>query len=235
MHRSVLENAFYVKFSAENTVEVVAMEEMDRALEEKSEHVKTYKGRDAYGAEEEFLVTFPGLTIDELAALSASAATRYMEGGRIPYTAIVDPFTLDEMEGLKGLRKPQELIEIIRKHGATLSVRHGKGVERRSWNALRTSLAEIDNLLAETKISKAIAVQRRLAAEHAREGEEVSTKVASAEKAILRDAARRLDDLEAAEASPKRTAELRELARALQEFEDQALSVRAAALAAASK
>jgi len=197
MHRSVLENAAYIKFASEAAVDVVAMEEMDRALAEKSEHVRTYKGKDLYGAEEQYLEIFPGITIDELQALSSSNATRYMEGGRIPYTAIVDPHTLAELEGMKGVKTPQELIDAITRHSRPLKAAHGKGVSRKTWTGLRKSLAEIDNLLAEAKIVKALDVLRRLAAETAREGDAVKSKVDAAEAAILDAAKARLDEIEA--------------------------------------
>ncbi len=223
MHRSVLENASYIKFATESAVDVVAMEEMDKAVAEKSEHVRTYKGKDLYGAEERFLEIFPGLTMDELAALSGSAATRYMEGGRIPYTAIVDPHTLAELEGMKGIKTPQELIDAITRHTRPLKAAHGEGVARKTWSGLRRGLAEIDNLLAGDLVVKALAVHRRLAAELAREGEAVKRKLEAAEQAILAAAEKLLDA-----GGPRGEQAIREFARAL---EGTPLAERAAALA----
>ena len=58
MHRSVLQSKVYIKYANAHTVEVISMEEMDRALAEKSRHARTYKASDAYGDDVQLLMEF---------------------------------------------------------------------------------------------------------------------------------------------------------------------------------
>ena len=61
----MLQNREYWRFANENAVDVLAMEEMDRAEREKSPLVATYKAKDEYGDEQEYLAEFAGLTVEQ--------------------------------------------------------------------------------------------------------------------------------------------------------------------------
>ena len=82
MHRSVLESGPYAKFAAENTVEMLVTEEMDRALKDKNPLIKTYKDKDPYGDPVEYLEEFPGVTIEQLRSLSNSKAIQFIGPAR---------------------------------------------------------------------------------------------------------------------------------------------------------
>jgi hypothetical protein len=190
MHRSVLKNPEYGKFATRHTVEVITMEELDIAVAKESRNVRTYKGKDPWGEEQDYLVEFPGLTLDDLRDLSNSDALNYMQGNRIPYTAIVDPHNLAEMEGLRGVKK---------------------GIER--------GLVEIDTHLGKGEIAEAMKLYRRMEAEVTRTPEVLKRKVRLALEVILDDAGLRLDAIERAMVEGKiksAKAELTELKRALE-------------------
>ncbi|MGQ0615098.1 MAG: hypothetical protein ACT4PV_15305 [Planctomycetaceae bacterium] len=232
MHRDVLRHADYVRYSGENTVEVLAMEEMPLALERKDRNVATAGAKDLHGRPVEHLVEFPGLTVEALLALSNSPAIGYMRGGRIPYTAIVDPHDLEEREGIEGRRTAKELIAAIEPHRKALLERHGKGMARKAWDSMILRRAEIERLLGEGRIRSAMEAYRLLLRETAGSGEIAERKAKISLELILDDAAEALDALEAALEGGKAAdarAPLRELAAALQ---GTALAERAAALLA---
>ncbi len=219
MHRDVLRHADYIRYAGENTVEVIAMEEMALALEKKDRNVSTYAALDPEGRPVQYLVEFPGLTVEAMRALSDSPAIGYMRGGRIPYTAIVNPHDLEEMEGIEGRRTAKELVAAIEPHRKALLDRHGKGMTRKAWDAMLRRRAEIDRLLVEGKIRGAMEAYRMLARETAGSGEIAERKAKISLELILEDAVKALDALEASLAEGKAAearAPLRELVAALQ-------------------
>lgn len=217
----MLQSAVYAKFAAENTVEFLVTEELERALKEQSPLVRTYKAKDPYGDPVEYLVEFPGVTIDRLRRLSNSKAVRYMSRAkRIPYTAVVDPHTGKELEGFFGLRTPEEFIAIIRRQAKVLKARHGAGVGRKVWRDLTEGEIQVDMLLGGGRIVDALAVHEMLARSAVRQPEVIRNRVSAIEESILDDARKRLEKIGSQVGDKgKRPAlgkEVRRLARALQ-------------------
>jgi len=225
MHRAVLQNRTYIRFAAKNTVEVISMEELDRAVERK-EHVATYTVKTPYGDEVEQLVEFPGLTIDQLRDLSNGPAIRYMEGGRIPYTAIVDPHDLKELEGIRGTRTARELVAAVKRHAKALETRYGPGVDRKLWNLVSEGGIAVDVHLGKDDIVQAMAVYRHLGARTVRQPDSLQRRVEAIRDTIVAVAAKRLDALEKASGA-EASRELAALARALRDtkLEERALRI----------
>ncbi|MHC4223984.1 MAG: hypothetical protein ACYSUN_08340 [Planctomycetota bacterium] len=220
MHRSVLKNPAYGKFAAQHTVEVITMEELDIAVAKESRNISTYKEKDPWGEEQHYLIEFPGLTLDDLRDLSNSDALNYMQGNRIPYTAIVDPHNLAELEGLRGVKTAKELMEAITRHRKALLLQYGKGIERKVWKGIENRLVQIDIHLGKGEISEAMQLFRKMESESARKPEVLKKKVRLALEVILDDAGLRLDTIERTMVegkgkSPK--AELTKLKSALKE------------------
>ncbi len=231
MHRSVLENGSYAKFAATNTVEMLVTEEMDRALADKSARIKTYKDSDPYGDPVEYLVRFPGVTIEQLRGLSNSAAINYIApGNKIPYTAIVDPHTLKEMEGFTGKYQPGDLMALVKKHTKTLVNKHGKGIPRKVWNDMIESEIQIDMLLGQTKIVDAMGVYTALARETFRLPTIIRNRVSAAMDTILEDAEKRLKTIEKEAAQGKKDKLRREASRLARVLTDTPLADKARAL-----
>lgn len=196
MHRTVLESPVYAKFAAANTVEVVVTEEMGRALREKNPLIKTYRSRDPYGDEAEYLVKFPGLTIEDLRGLSNSKAVRFISPSRrIPYTGIIDPHTGEQMEGFTGVHTVKEMISKITRHARALKSRYGKGIERSIWKSVTKSEIRIDVLLGDRKIFEANDVYEHLARETVRQPTAIRNRVEAARESILEDAGKRLEEI----------------------------------------
>jgi len=232
MHRAVLQNKAYIKYSKQYTVEVIAMEETDRAVEAKSTHVRTYTVKDAYGDEVKMLVEFPGLTLEQIQDLSNGAAIDFMEGGKIPYTAIVNPHNLKEMQAFKGTRTANDLIDAIKKHVTVLKRKYGEGVDRGLWNRVSEGEVQVDMKLAGGDIVGALEVWKHFAPMTARQHEALKNRVTAMKTSALEDAAKRLDAIAKLIADGKGRKvkrELRQLSRALS---DTALAARANELAA---
>lgn len=233
MHRTVLENGNYAKFAAANTVEMLVTEEMDRALAAKSPLIKTYKTKDPYGDPVDYLVHFPGVTIEQLRSLSNSAAINYIAPAKkIPYTAIVDPHTLKEMEAFTGVYRPDDLIKKVKKQAKVLVNKHGKGVPRKVWNNIMESEIQIDMLLGQKKIVDAMGVYTALARETFQQPKIIRNRVAAAMDTILEDAEKRLKAIEKEAASRKQRHSLkREVAQLARVLRDTPLADKAKALA----
>ncbi len=190
MHSSVLHNAKYVKFADKNTVEVITMEETDRAVREKSRLIRTYKGKDPYGEAVDYLVELPGMTLEDVQTISRgnSPALEYIRGDKIPYHTIVDPHTLKEMEGFYGKKSAQQIIEIVAKHVKALKKQYGPGVPRKDWRQLIRREAEIDKLLVKEDIAGAMKAYRAAARLFKQPPELVRERLESAYEVIVDDA-----------------------------------------------
>ena len=165
MHRSVLQNKKYIKFAAKNSVEVISMEEIEKAEREKAKTIATYRVKDAYGDDVDYLIEFAGLTLKQLKDLSnTQKILSFMEGGKIPYTAIVDPYTGKAIEAMKGKPTVATLTAAITRARKALEKEHGKGVPRAAWNKLGEAEIKCDLLLAESKKAEALALYRKTAA-----------------------------------------------------------------------
>ena len=207
MHRSVLENGKYVKFSAANAVEVISMEEIDRAIREKSHTIATYKAKDAYGDEVEYLREFPGLTLDELKDLSnTNAILAFMEGGKIPYTAIVDPHSGKAIFAMKGKPTVKSLTAAIARARAKLEKEHGKGVDRKLWSELGAIEVKVDTALAKGEYVDAVKLHGAILKKFPRARGAVKARLDAMRAAIEKDIAVYVDGGKAKKAELERLA-----------------------------
>ncbi|MFH0944691.1 MAG: hypothetical protein V2A76_05790 [Planctomycetota bacterium] len=92
MHSAVLQNKKYIKFADEGTVEVISLGGLEKGVEKGDKKAATYTQK-VNGEDVEFLVEFPNLTVEEMVALNRSKASSYNDTGKIPFTALIDPFT----------------------------------------------------------------------------------------------------------------------------------------------
>ena len=194
------------------------MEDTARAVREKSPHARTERREDAYGEKQDYLVEFPGLTLDELRDLSDSKAINYIEGRAIPYTAIVDPFTMKQLAGARGVVRTKQLTALIQTELKGLRARHGPGIDRKLWDAVLKSQTQIDLLLGKGKLHAALGVYRDLASQTRGRPEVLRRKAALSLECILDEAAKRLDKMEERikqGEGRKLAADLRRLGRAL--------------------
>jgi len=230
VHRSVLQNKKYIAFAKANTVEVICMEEIAKAERDKASTFATYKTKDAYGDEVEYLVEFDGLTIDELKGLSnTNAVVAFMEGGKIPYTAIVDPHTGKAIEAMKGKPTVASLSAAVLRARKILTEKHGRGVPRKQWQALAAAEVRIDLLSIGGKYAMALGIYEKAAGLIKRPPTVVKSRLEIIREVLMKDVAKHID---ACAKTDKLDAKMRkELASIAKTLGDTPLGTRAAKLA----
>ncbi len=108
MHSAVMQNKKYIKFANKHTVEVISLQDLQKGIDAKDRKAATYKVK---GSDTEFLIEFPGLTVEDMLGLHKSQASRYNNTGKIPYTAVVDPHTQKEVG--HGYRSSRAIMEAV--------------------------------------------------------------------------------------------------------------------------
>ena len=194
----MLANPSYIKFSRESCVELMCMKDIEQALAEKPANAKTYMSKDPYGDEVEYFECCPGVTIKQMLALHEGKPLEYMKGPLMPYTAVVDPHTLQDLGGIQRgeATSAAGFIEVISRHVKALEEQHGKGVEAKLWEFVADAQVRIDLLLGEGKLDKALALLEEMESKTAREHETVRRKVGATRDTVLADFKSRLDALE---------------------------------------
>jgi len=228
----VLTNQGYIRFSRANCVEIMCMQDIDKALAEKPDRAKTYRTKDAYGDEIECFESFPGVTVDQLRKIGEGEALTYMQGSLMPYTAVIDPHTLKDMIGIRRgeATSAQAFIEVISRHVKSLKERYGPGIDRSLWDFVKESQVQVDLLLGEEKVVEALELCRKMEDKAARQPEALQRRVEATRDVVMHDAADRLDALDALLGQGRRKEVRRELDRLARLLEGTPLAERAAAL-----
>ena len=193
MHGSVLQGKKYIKFANENTVEVMAMGKIGKGQETKDKRLQVFKGKDG----KEYLAGWPNLTLTELKDLARSRAASYNDTGKIPYTVVVDPYTLEKMSdhigGGYGAGKLEDLVVAARK---TLDKAHGKGLSRKKLAKAQKAEDKIRATLEKGDLIKALSGAKGLEKKAAKEPKPLQDKVAKLLDDILKEAGKSLDECE---------------------------------------
>lgn len=193
MHGSVLQNKKYIKFASENTVDVMSLSRLEEGISKNDRKAATYKAKDGT----EYLVEFPNLTVEDIKKLRSSKAGTYNKTGKIPYTAIVDPHTLEEMENIKGGYSGKTLMEIVTTHRKTLVKEHGKSISRKVLTKVRKQQLQIEEELEKEDFSKALSATAKLEKSVAKQPDALIEMVGKVKEGVVAACARRLDSLEA--------------------------------------
>jgi len=135
MHGAVMCNKKYIEFANESTVEVIALQRLDEGVEKKDKRAETYEAK-VNGEKVQYLVEFPGMTIDDMKALNSSKAGTFNQSGGIPYTSLVDPWTETEITSWKGSTPVGTIQEAVVEAKKALVKEHGKGVTRKDVKLL---------------------------------------------------------------------------------------------------
>ena len=154
MHSSVLQNKKYIKFANQNTVEVIAVSRLDQAISKNDPKAGTYAERDKNGNEVQYLVSWPGLTVDDMKKLSRSKAPGYNDTRGIPYVAIVNPHTLEKFDGWNG-GSAGKIMDAVEEAKKKLQKEYGKSVSRKDLMKVRKDEAKVRAPLAKGDLGKA--------------------------------------------------------------------------------
>lgn len=136
MHSALMCNKKYIEFANEHTVEVISLDKLQEGIDQKDRKAETYEVK-VDGKPVKYLVEFPGLTVEDMLALHASKASSYNKSGKIPYTAVVDPWTLDEIKSWNGGQGAGTIQDVVLEAKKAMAKEHGKGVSRKDLTLVR--------------------------------------------------------------------------------------------------
>jgi hypothetical protein len=227
----VLQNKKYIKFASENTVEVMALSRLDEGIDKKDRKAATYKGKDGT----EYLVEFPNLTVADIRKMRSTKAGSYNKTGKIPYTAIVDPHTLDEMENIKGGYSGKTLMAIVKVHKKALAKEHGKSISRKALTKVRKQQGVIEKELEKESYSKALAATAKLEKSVAKQPAALVEMVGKIKAGVVAACSKKLDSLEALIARGAKGEASKELGPLVRALKGTSLEERAQELLAKAK
>jgi hypothetical protein len=156
MHSAVMQNKKYVQFAEDNTVEVLALSRLEEGIQKEDRRAAKYKTKGPDGQEVEYMVEWPNLTAEDIIALDKSKAGSYNKSGGIPYTSLVDPWTLQEITHWSGGQSGKTIIEGVEDARKTLKKEHGDGYSRRQLRALEKGETSAREELAKGRYDRAL-------------------------------------------------------------------------------
>ncbi len=201
MHSAVLQNKKYISFSNKNTVEVMAMSSLERGIEAGDRKASTYEAKGPDGDKVEYLVEFPGLTVDDMQGLVRSKARSYNKSGKIPYTAIIDPHSLEEIKGFVGGQSAKTLMAQVSVAKKKLDKEHGKGITRAEYRSVTEGEADVARLSGAGEWKKAAAILSGLQKKNKNWPEVLTSKIDNMKETLESAADKAIGDLRALSAS----------------------------------
>jgi hypothetical protein len=195
MHRSVLQNRKYIKFADENTVEVMSIGSVPGA-NTGDKRTATYKAKDKDGKTVEYMAEWPGLTLEDLQSLNRSKAASYNNTGKIPYTAVINPHTEEELTSFSGGRSAKNLMNAVKEAKKGLNKEYGPSLSRKSLQKIEKEKDKIRETLAKGKVADAMTKYLVLQKKVFKQPEAVRSSITPLMDEILKTAERQLAQAE---------------------------------------
>jgi hypothetical protein len=193
----VLQNEKYIAFADDNTVEVIALSRLDEALKDpKDRKTETYDAKDENGNPVKYMKEYAGMTSDQLLALNSSPAGGYNKTGKIPYIAIVDPYTLAEIKSMPGGAAAGGLMDAVKEMKDKLNKEHGPSVKRSVWWKVLAEKKEIEATQKKDGVAKALAAVQKLETSVQKEHDVIKAEVKTIRDALMEAAKADLDTAE---------------------------------------
>ncbi|MFI5402887.1 MAG: hypothetical protein ACHQ1G_08125 [Planctomycetota bacterium] len=235
VHSAVLKNKKYIAFAEESTVEVISLQDLDKGIEKNDKRAGTYKEKGADGQDRECLIEWAGLTVEDIDTLRGSKASSYNNTGRIPYTAIIDPYTLEEMSNIPGGYGAGTLMDAVTVAKKQLEKEHGKSVSRKALTKVKDADREIREDLAKGNLAKALADSAALEKKVAKESAAVVDLAAKNRTDVLDAGTKQLDDIDAMIARGEKAEAAKQIGPLSRALKGTTLEARALELAEKSK
>jgi hypothetical protein len=231
LHSGVLKNKKYIEFSDKNTVEVICLGRLQEGIEKKDERAETYEV-EKDGKKVAYLKEFPGLTVEQMLALASSKGASYNNTGKIPYTCLVDPYTLEEVAKWEGGSASAGTIEEgVLEFRKKLEKEHGKGVSRKEIRLLGESEEKVALLSEKGEFASALTEVTKMTAKAKEWPASMTTRLTKAKDGVVAAATAEVDRLEALAATDKAEAK-KGLAKVAARLKGTGLEERAKALLA---
>ncbi|MCG3133036.1 MAG: hypothetical protein HMLKMBBP_00122 [Planctomycetes bacterium] len=205
MHANVMCNEKYIEFAEENTVEVIALQDLERAMAKENpdateqRRLSEYDAKDEKGNKVRYMCEFPGLTRDQVLALHRSKASSYNDTKGIPFTVVIDPWTEKEMHRWAGGgHGAKSVMEGVAAQKKTLGAQRGPSVGRGAWLKIGAECDRVAAVLGKDGAAKAMSEFRKLEKSIPQGSTSLTAKIEPTRSAILAAAAL---DLDAAQSS----------------------------------
>lgn len=230
MHSAVLQSKDYIKFSDRSTVEVMSMGSLEQGIEKGDRKAATYEAKDG----KEYLVEFPNLTVEEMVAIRSTKAGTYNDTGKIPFTALINPHTEEELTRWSGGISSGTIIDKVKDVSKDLRKEYGEGIDRRTIRGLDDAIETAREEIADGDFAKALGAIDKAASKSQDWPESLQARVTKAREVVVQAASDALDAIEKQGADDPRTA-LRELNKVRMKLRGTGLEDRAAELVATLK
>ncbi len=194
MHSSLLQNKKYIDFADRWTVEVISLSRLDEGIERGDRKASTYTDKDG----KEYLLEWPNLTVEDVNGLRTSKASSYNDTGKIPFTAVIDPWTLEEVQRWSGGQAASTIMDTVKEHRKQLVNEHGEGIRRTDLRELAGVEAEVEELIERGEYGKAIAAIEKVSIKSANEWpQDFTARLTKARESVVAAAETMLAEIEA--------------------------------------
>lgn len=192
----MLQNEKYIAFADDNSVEVLALGDLDKGMgNPKDRRNEQYDAKDDSGNPVRYLKEFAGCTVEQLNGLNSSQANQYNKTGHIPYVSIVNPYDQKEMKSMPGGAAAGGLMDAVTEAKAQLNKEHGPSLKRSTLKKFKAGVKAVEDQISKGA-AKALADLRKLQTSISKEGEALKTEAGKLEEKVLDAAKADLDKAE---------------------------------------
>lgn len=152
------------------------------------------------------MASWPGLTLAQIEGLASSPARKFNDTGSIPHTSVVDPFTLQKLEGFRGGVSSGRIMDAADAALAKIRKAQGKpNFTRKDLAKIDTADADVSTALGKRRLDKALSAVRKIEKAAKSWPELAKQKIASVKQRALEAARAKIAELEKLGATaPKR-------------------------------
>lgn len=190
----MLQNKKYIKFANENTVEVLSLSRLDEGIKKEDPKAAKYTKKNAAGEKVEYMAKWPNLTLDMIQKMRTTKAGTYNDTGKIPYTCLINPHTLDRMHTFKGA-SAKGIMEEVKAATKALKAEHGKGLKRKSINKINAGITKSVAATEKGDWDAGFKALDKVAPKPQNMHEVLQAKIQAAKEAITASARTRLDEI----------------------------------------
>ena len=152
---------------------MISLQDLDKGIEQDDKRAQKYKEKGADGQTRECLIEWAGLTVEDIEALRGSKASTYNDTNGIPFTAVINPHTLERMDKIAGGYGAGTLMDMVTAARKQPQKEYGKGVSRKALGKVKEADQEIKAELAKGNLAKALADSATLEKKVAKESQAI--------------------------------------------------------------
>lgn len=197
LHSGLLKNKKYIEFSEKSTVEVICLSSLQDGIDKKDARAETYEVTED-GKKVEYMVEFPGMTQKAMLDMASSKGGQYNQTGKVPYTCIVNPYDLSEVQHWEGGSvSAGSLMDAITEYQKSLVKEHGKGIARKDVRTLAELEKKVESLCTKGDFAAALTETAKVASKAKDWPEAMTGRLAKAKDDVVGAAKVALDEVEA--------------------------------------